>query len=136
VSIAETLGQLALFADLSPSQLEAIAHSHEEDVFAVGERVLRRGLSGGNFYVILEGEAAVEIDGEARHKLMRGDYFGEVSALTGDPPTADVVAVTLLRCLVIPATQLEKLLLDRPPLMLRMLRMEAHRLRTTLEWQP
>ena len=136
MSIAETLGQLALFADLSPSQLEAIAHSHEEDVFAVGERVLRRGLTGGNFYVILEGEAAVEIDGEARHKLMRGDYFGEISALTGDPPTADVVAVTLLRCLVIPATQLEKLLLDRPPLMLRMLRMEAHRLRTTLEWQP
>ena len=136
MSIAETLGQLALFADLSPSQLEAIAHSHEEDVFAVGERVLRRGLSGGNFYVILEGEAAVEIDGEARHKLMRGDYFGEISALTGDPPTADVVAVTLLRCLVIPAAQLEKLLLDRPPLMLRMLRMEAHRLRTTLEWQP
>ena len=136
MSIAETLGQLALFADLSPSQLEAIAHSHEEDVFAAGERVLRRGLSGGNFYVILEGEAAVELDGEARHKLMRGDYFGEVSALTGDPPTADVVAVTLLRCLVIPATQLEKLLLDRPPLMLRMLRMEAHRLRTTLEWQP
>jgi len=136
MSIAETLEQLALFADLSPSQLEAIAHSHEEDVFAAGERVLRRGLSGGNFYVILEGEAAVELDGEARHKLMRGDYFGEVSALTGDPPTADVVAVTLLRCLVIPATQLEKLLLDRPPLMLRMLRMEAHRLRTTLEWQP
>lgn len=136
MSIAETLGQLALFADLSPSQLEAIAHSHEEDVFAAGERVLRRGLSGGNFYVILEGEAAVEIDGEARHKLMRGDYFGEISALTGDAPTADVVAVTMLRCLVIPATQLEKLLLDRPPLMLRMLRMEAHRLRTTIEWQP
>src|ERR1044072_6110078 len=136
MSIAETLGQLALFADLSPSQLEAIAHSHEEDVFAAGERVLRKGLSGGNFYVILEGEAAVEIDGEARHKLMRGDYFGEISALTGDPPTADVVAVTMLRCLVIPATQLEKLLLDRPTLMLRMLRMEAHRLRTTLEWQP
>jgi len=136
MSIADTLGQLALFADLSSSQLEAIAHSHEEDVFAAGERVLRKGLSGGNFYVILEGEAAVEIDGEARHKLMRGDYFGEISALTGDPPTADVVAVTMLRCLVIPATQLEKLLLDRPTLMLRMLRMEAHRLRTTLEWQP
>ena len=136
MSIAETLGQLALFADLSPSQLEAIAHSHEEDVFAAGERVLRRGLSGGNFYVILEGEAAVEIDGEARHKLMRGDYFGEISALTGDPPTADVVAVSMLRCLVIPAPQLERLLLDRPALMLRMLRMEAHRLRITLEWQP
>src|SRR6476661_1979035 len=115
MSIADTLGQLALFADLTPSQLEAIAHSHEEDVFAAGERVLRRGLSGGNFYVILD---------------------GEVSALTGEPPTTDVVAVTMLRCLVIPAPQLEQLLLDRPQLMLRMLRMEARRLRRTLEWNP
>src|ERR1044072_502411 len=136
MSIAETLGQLALFADLSPSQLEAIAPSHEEDVFAAGERVLRKGLRGGTFCVILEGEAAVEIGGEQRVKLMRGDYFGEISALTGDVPTADVVASTMLRCLVIPAPQLERLLLDRPQLMLRMLRMEAHRLRNTLEWQP
>src|SRR3954453_3176739 len=136
MSIAETLGQLALFADLTPSQLEAIAHSHEEDVFAAGERVLRRGLSGGNFYVILEGEAAVEIGGEARHQLLRGDFFGEISALTGEPATGDGGAHAMLRCLVIPAPQLERLLLDRPQLMLRMLRMEARRLRTTLGGQP
>jgi CRP-like cAMP-binding protein len=136
VSVADTLGQLALFADLSPAQLEAIAHTHEEDVFAAGERVLRKGLSGGNFYVILEGEAAVELDGEQLAKLGRGDFFGEISALTGEPPTTDVVAVTILRCLVIPAQQLERLLLDRPQFALRMLRIEAHRLRNTLQWQP
>ena len=136
VTVAETLGQLALFADLSPSQLQAIAHSHEEDVFAAGERVLRRGLSGGNFYVILEGEAAVEFDGEERHRLARGDFFGEISALTGEPPTADVVAATVLRCLVIPAAQLERLLLDRPQFMLRLLRMEARRLQVTINWRP
>jgi CRP-like cAMP-binding protein len=135
VDVAESLGQLALFADLSPSQLEAIAHSHDEDVFAPGERVLRRGLSGGNFYVILEGEAGVEIDGQERHRLVRGEFFGEISALTGEPPTADVVAVTMLRCLVIPAAQLEKLLLERPQFMLRMLRMEARRLQGTLNWR-
>ena len=136
VSVADTLGQLALFADLTSAQLEAIAHTHEEDVFAAGERVLRKGLSGGNFYVILEGEAAVELDGRHLARLGRGDFFGEISALIGDPPTADVVAVTILRCLVIPAQQLERLLLDRPQLALRLLRMEARRLRTTLEWQP
>ena len=136
MDVAESLGQLALFADLSPSQLEAIAHSHDEDVFAAGERVLRRGLSGGNFYVILEGEAGIEIDGEERHRLGRGEFFGEISALTGEPPTTDVVAVTMLRCLVIPGPQLERLLLDRPQFMLRMLRMEAQRLRRTLEWNP
>ena len=135
MDIAESLGQLALFADLTPSQLEAIAHTHDEDVFAEGERVLRKGLSGGNFYVILEGEASVEIDGEERQRLARGEFFGEISALTGEAPTADVVAATTLRCLVIPAAALEKLLLERPPFMLRLLRTEARRLRSTLEWR-
>jgi CRP-like cAMP-binding protein len=135
VDVAESLGQLALFADLTPSQVEAIAHSHQEDVFAAGERVLRRGLSGGNFYVILEGEASIEIGGEERQRLGRGEFFGEISALTGETPTADVVAATLLRCLVIPAVDLEKLLLDRPQFMLRLLRTEARRLRSTIEWR-
>src|SRR5919198_6278917 len=108
MDVVESLGQLALFADLTPPQLEAVAHSHDEDVFAEGERVLRRGLSGGNFYVILEGEASVEIDGEERQRLGRGEFFGEISALTGDPPSADVGAATMLRCLVIPAADLEK----------------------------
>jgi len=136
VDVAESLGQLALFADLTPSQVEAIAHSHQEDVFAAGERVLRRGLSGGNFYVILEGEASVEIGGEERQRLGRGEFFGEISALTGDAPSADVVAATLLRCLVIPAAELEKLLLERPQFMLRLLRTEARRLRGMVEWRP
>ncbi|HET7759773.1 MAG TPA: cyclic nucleotide-binding domain-containing protein [Gaiellaceae bacterium] len=136
MSVADILSQLALFADLTPAQLEAVAHTHEEDVFAAGERVLRKGLTGGNFYVILEGEAAVELDGRHLARLGRGDFFGEVSALIGDAPTADVVAVTILRCLVIPGQQLERLLLDRPQLALRLLRMEARRLRNTLEWQP
>jgi CRP-like cAMP-binding protein len=136
VDVAESLGQLALFADLTPSQVEAIAHSHQEDVFAAGERVLRRGLSGGNFYVILEGEASVEIGGEERQRLGRGEFFGEISALTGDAPSADVVAATLLRCLVIPAADLEKLLLERPQFMLRLLRTEARRLRGMVEWRP
>src|SRR5215203_4552825 len=136
MDVAESLGQLALFADLSPSQLEGIAHSHDEDVFVAGERVLRRGLSGGNFYVILEGEAGIEIAGEERHRLGRGEFFGEISALTGEPPTADVVAATMLRCLVIPAPQLEQLLLDRPKFMLRLLRMEARRRQGTINWRP
>ncbi len=135
MDVAESLGQLALFADLTPSQVEAIAHSHEEDVFAEGQRVLRRGLSGGNFYVILDGEAIVEIGGEEAARLRRGDFFGEISALTGETPSADVVAATVLRCLVIPAPQLERLLLERPQLMLRLLRTEARRLRGAVGWR-
>ena len=135
MSIAESLAQLALFADLTPSQVEALVHEHDEDVFPEGQRVLRHGLSGGSFFVILEGDAAVVVDGQERRRLARGDFFGEISALTGDPPTGDVVVLTMLRCFVIPATQLERFLLDRPQVMLRLLRMEARRLQTAGEWQ-
>ena len=101
MSIADTLGRLTLFADLTASQLEAVAHTHDEEIFAEGQRVLRQGLSGSGFFVILEGEAAIEVDGEERLALGPGDFFGEISVLTGEPPTADVVATTLLRCLVV-----------------------------------
>jgi CRP-like cAMP-binding protein len=133
-STVDTLARLTLFADLTRPEVEAVSHSFDEQVFAEGERVLRLGLSGSSVYVILEGEAAVRIDGEERARLGRGDFFGEISALTGDPPNADVVAATLLRCFVIPGPQLEAFLLERPRVMLRMLRMEARRLQAAGEW--
>jgi CRP-like cAMP-binding protein len=135
VDIAERLSQLALFADLTPMQVEAIAHSFEESVFQPDDRVLRRGLSGGNFYVILEGEARVVVGEKVVRTLGRGDFFGEIAALTGEKPSADVIAATMLRCLVIPPQELERLLLERPQMMLRLLRMEARRLQTTVQWQ-
>jgi CRP-like cAMP-binding protein len=131
----DSLARLTLFADLSRAEVEAVSHSFDEQVFAEGERVLRLGLSGSSFYVILEGEAAVQIDGDERARLGRGDFFGEISALTGDPPNADVVATSLLRCLVIAATQLEEFLVEHPRVMLRMLQAEARRLQTAGQWQ-
>ena len=74
MDVAERLAQLALFADLTPMQVEAIAHSFEESVFQPDERVLRHGLSGGNFYVILEGEARVVIGDQILRSLGRGDW--------------------------------------------------------------
>src|SRR5215210_6997588 len=135
MNVADRLTQLALFADLTPGQVEAIAHSYDEAVFGEGERVLRRGLSGGNFYLILDGEASVVGEGGTLRTLGRGDFFGEISALTGDVPSADVVADTLLRCFVIPGDDLERLLVERPQVMLRLLRMEARRLQTAGEWR-
>jgi CRP-like cAMP-binding protein len=134
-STAEQLAQLTLFADLSGPQVEAVSHSFDEQVFAEGQRVIREGLSGSSFNVILEGEAVVVIDGKERSRLGRGDFFGEISALTGRPPNADVIATTMLRTLVIPANELEQFLLDRPAVMLRMLQAEARRLQSAGQWQ-
>lgn len=135
MDVAESLAQLALFADLTPAQLEAVVHTFDEEVFSAGQRVLRQGLSGGNVYVIIEGEASVQANGQELRQLSRGDVFGELAALTDRPPSADVVATTMLRCFVIPGPQLEEFLLERPRVLLRLLRMEARRLQTAGEWR-
>jgi CRP-like cAMP-binding protein len=133
-AVAERLAQLALFADLRWPELEAVAHTFEEEAFGVGQRVLRQGLSGGAFYIVLDGEASILVDGSERARFGRGEFFGEISALTGDLPSADVRAETLLRCLVIPGPELEAFLLAHPAVMLRMLQAEARRLRDSNRW--
>jgi CRP-like cAMP-binding protein len=133
--IVQSLARLSLFADVAPAQLESIAHRFEEEVFAEGERVLRTGLSGGALYLILEGEAVVRVDGHEMARFGPGEVFGEISVLTGEPPNADVEAVTLLRCLEIPGHDVEPFLLEFPRVMLRLLKAEARRLRVTTEWK-
>jgi CRP-like cAMP-binding protein len=133
--LVDNLARLSLFADLSRPELERLAHTVEEEVFAEGQRVLRTGMSGTGFFVILEGQAAVQVDGEEPWTLGPGDFFGEASVLTGEPPSADIVAKSLLRCVVVSGPDLEQFLLERPHLMLRLLRAEAQRLRTALEWR-
>lgn len=130
----DTLARLALFADLSRPQIEAIAHTFSDEMFPEGQRVLRQGLSGSNLYVVLDGEAAVVIDGTERARLGRGEFFGDVSALLGTPPTADVVATMPLRCLVVPAGELDGFLMAYPAVAIRMLKAEVQRLATTLQW--
>src|SRR4026209_325438 len=84
----ELLSSLSLFADLGGPQLEAISHTFEESTFAPGQRILRQGISGSNFYVVVDGDASVKINGEQRASIGRGDFFGEMSLLLGTAPTA------------------------------------------------
>ena len=127
--VAETLAQLALFADLPPARVEAISHMFGEQAYGEGQRGLRQNLSGSGVFVILEGEAAIRLDGREVARLGRGEFFGEISALTGETPNADVIATRFLRCLVIPAPEVERFLLDHPTVLLRMLKTEVRRLR-------
>ena len=124
-----------LFSDLARPQLEEVAHSIEEQWFVEGQRVLRQGLTGSGFYVVLDGEAAVVIDGTERARLARGDFFGEVSIILGESPIADVVALRPLRCLVLAGPRVEAFLVAHPRVMYRMLQVQARRLRAANRWR-
>jgi CRP-like cAMP-binding protein len=133
--IVDTIAGFALFADLTTPQLEAVAHTLDEQLFAEGDRVLRQGLTGSGFYVILEGTCSIRVDGEERATLSRGEFFGEVSILLGEAPVADVVALSQLRCLVLPGPAVEAFLVGHPRVMYRMLQASARRLRNANRWR-
>ena len=133
--VQEALSRLSLFADLTPPQLEALAHRFEEEVFPEGERVLRKDLKGSGLFVILEGEAVVRVGEHEVARFAPGDFFGEISILNQEAPSADVVALTMLRCLVIPGPEFQPFLLEHPRVLYRMLQVEARRLRVTTEWK-
>jgi CRP-like cAMP-binding protein len=133
--IADALAGFALFGDLTGPQLMGVAGAFEEVIFPQGERILRQGLTGSGFYVILEGEVEVVVDGQRRSTLGRGEFFGEVSILLGDAPTADIVASQPLRCIVLPGPQAESFLVAHPRVMYRMLQAQARRLRAANRWR-
>ena len=133
--LIDVIAGFGLFADLTSPQLEGIVHTFDEIAFAEGERVLRQGLAGSGFHVILEGEAVVVVDGNERAKLGRGDFFGEVSILLGEPPIADIVATSPLRCLVLAGPRVEAFLVAHPRIMYRMLQAQSRRLRAANRWR-
>jgi CRP-like cAMP-binding protein len=133
--IVDTIAGFTMFADLTTPQLQGVAHRFDEAFFPAGERVLRQGLKGSGFYVIIDGEAQVVVDGEERARLQRGDFFGEISILLGESPIADVVAVTPLRCMVMGGPQVEGFLVEHPRVMFRMLQALARRLSKASRWR-
>jgi CRP-like cAMP-binding protein len=133
--LVDMLSSLSLFADLSRPQLEQVAHKMTEESVPQNQRILRQGFTGTGFYVILDGEAAVRIDGEERARLGKGDFFGEMSVLLGEPPAADIIALRQLHLLHLGGPELEGFLRDHPPVMLRMLKTVALRLRNANRWR-
>ncbi len=131
----ELLTDLSLFADLSSAQLEGAAHAFDEETFGAGDRILRQGFTGSGFYIVLEGELAVYIDGEDRRRLTRGEYFGEISVLLDEPPSGDVVAKSDCRCLTLAAPDLPEFLLAYPQVTYRLLQAEARRLKAADQWR-
>jgi DNA-binding NtrC family response regulator len=103
---------------------------------AAGDVLVRRGEPGVAFWTILEGAAEVRLTGEdgLRLPLARmgaGSTFGEMALLTGDPVSADVVALTAVRLMRYPAERFARALDECAPLRTLVLARMAANLRGT-----
>jgi CRP-like cAMP-binding protein len=108
---AERLAALsgaALFAEISPEALGALARAAELVELRPGEHVFRRGEDADALYVIVEGTALVVLPWLAGGgiDLVRGQIFGEAALLQDGKRDADVRAKGGLLLLRIPKSEL------------------------------
>jgi len=87
---ADVLARIPLFVPLEPAELESLSSTCERLEFGRGERIVQQGDPGDALYVVLAGTARVTVrtaDGTEREVagLTRGEFFGEMALLTGEP---------------------------------------------------
>jgi len=123
------LRKLPLFRGCSRRELTAVARIVDLVEEPAGKVLTRTGETGREFCLILEGTVRVEVSPRKRVRLGRGDFFGEMSLLDGEPRSATVIAETPLRLLVIGRREFWPLLLKVPQLTRRIMVTLSQRLR-------
>jgi MFS family permease len=88
------LRSIPIFAPLPGTPLEHLAARLVPLRVEPGTVIVRQGDSGDRFYVVVEGEVDVAVDGATVSKLGPGGYFGEIALLRDMPRTATATART------------------------------------------
>lgn len=101
--------------------------------YSAGETIFRQGDLGTDMFIIQEGEVHIikNINGASHilSKLEKGDFFGEMALLENLPRTADAIAVTDVRTLIINGTRFDEMLRKNPEVAVRIIRKYSQRLR-------
>jgi len=96
-AIVERLSAVDIFAPLSVEETQMLALAAVRHVFAPGETVIRAGDPGSSMFVVHNGRVQVQVNENGRPRpvatLNEGDFFGEMALFTGEPRTANVVAL-------------------------------------------
>ena len=112
----ERLREVPMFEGCSERQLRSVARIARVFDVAANTVLARAGEPGDEFFLIMDGGAAVEVSSEQHVVLRPGTFFGEMSILDGGPRSATVVAQTPVRLLVISRQHFSRLLRDVPGL--------------------
>jgi putative ABC transport system ATP-binding protein len=99
--ICEFLRAVDLFRSLTPAQLTDVAEKMTKRRFATGETIIREGEAGEEFFLISDGEVDVVRANHEVARLGRGDFFGEMALISGEPRNANVLATEPLDAFVL-----------------------------------
>ncbi len=115
---AVALERTELFAPLAATDRDILARAMKEVRFGMGETIIRQSEAGDSMFLIARGEVRVTLGEGALQtavaSLGPGQFFGEMSLITGEPRAATCVAATDVACYVIDHPGFQTLLTMRP----------------------
>lgn len=114
----EALGRVDLFSPLDAPARALLAEGMTRQSFASGELIIQEGDQGDSLYLIERGEVGVSVTVAGARRdvaaLAAGDFFGEMSLMTGEPRTATCRARSDVECWVIDHEALRRVLRENP----------------------
>jgi small-conductance mechanosensitive channel/CRP-like cAMP-binding protein len=109
-----------LFVSLSEEDRTHLAEGLQYAPFTGGEVMTRQGAEGHWLYMMIDGTASVRVatGGAEREvaQLKPGNFFGEMSLMTGAPRLATVVAITDVECYRLDKAKFQDIISARPEL--------------------
>jgi aromatic-L-amino-acid/L-tryptophan decarboxylase len=138
-SRTDDLRRVRGFETLTDDQATRFLAVAREERRRGGEIVTERWAHARTFYIVLEGEVSVSIDGIEVNRLAGGESFGEIAAIDWGRDfsygrTATVTTTMRTRLLAVPGAALRELMLDAPRIdaSIRQIAFERmHHVRTT-----
>jgi SulP family sulfate permease len=134
------LREIDVFQGRKEETLAALESSMDKRTFKAGDRIFSRGDTGDELFLIRNGSVRVvlPLSGQRSHHLAsfgRGDFFGEMSFLDGEPRSADAFASTDVELYVLSRARFDGLTGEHKRLAMNLMeglaRVLAHRLRHT-----
>jgi len=122
-----------IFSDLDDGEAETLAGKAHVKVFGPGEVVVRENDPGDSLFLVGRGSLQVSVGGARVGDLGKGDVFGEMSLLTGEPRRATVAAAGEVWLIEIGKADVEPVLRSDPSLIGRLSDILARREDINLE---
>lgn len=125
--------RIKIFSQLEAEEIIELAEKIKERRFELGQAVVTQGAAGDSMYALVEGLLEVRSDYENGNRQVKvsaiqpGEFFGEMSLLTGEPRSATVVAVTDAIVYEIGKDDLNALLVGRPQIAVQIAQIVAAR---------
>ncbi len=107
-ALAGVLQRNDVLAAIEEDDFHSLLAAVETRVFGAGETIIREGDEGLYFYHVYSGAVSILKQGQVIARLQAGDFFGEISLVTGDKVSATVAAAEESVVILVPSARFKQ----------------------------